>query len=57
MKNIKLLVKTNRVIFGITLLLYLTIFLGLYAQIVLGVFQVITALVLAMSWTKLTMAE
>ena len=31
---------------GATLLLYLTIFLGLYAQIVLGFFQVIVALVL-----------
>lgn len=46
MKNINIIVYLNRFIFGTTIILYATIFLGLMAQIVLGGFQVLSAIIL-----------
>ncbi len=53
MKYINIPVYLNRFILGTTLMLYVTIFYGLYAQIVLGGFQLITAFVLLFFWMKL----
>ncbi len=47
MKKIYLI---NQLIFIITLILYLTIVLGLYAQIILGIFQVLSSLLLIFHW-------
>ncbi|AUC75499.1 hypothetical protein [Olleya sp. Bg11-27] len=44
----------NKIALITTLILYLTIFLGLYAQIVLGTLQVISALGLLFIWNKLS---
>lgn len=53
MKNtIKIITYLNRFILGSTLLLYMTVFLGLYAQIVLGAFQVISFLVLLLFYNS-----
>lgn len=46
MKNINIPVYINRFLIATTGVLYLTIFLGLFAQIVLGAFQVLTGFVL-----------
>ncbi|MDT7832246.1 hypothetical protein RQM59_07630 [Flavobacteriaceae bacterium S356] len=54
MKYINIPIYLNRFIFGITALLYLTIVYGLYAQIVLGGFQLITAFILLFLLPKLT---
>jgi len=54
MKYINIPIYLNRFIFGITAILYLTIFYGLYAQIILGGFQLITAFTLLCFWMKLT---
>lgn len=54
MKYINIPIYLNRFIFGITLVLYVTIFYGLYAQIILGGFQLITAFTLLFFWMKLT---
>lgn len=53
MKYINIPVYLNRVILGITGILYLTIILGLYAQIVLGGFQLLSGLILLICWRKL----
>ncbi|MEQ6123016.1 hypothetical protein AAON49_02300 [Pseudotenacibaculum sp. MALMAid0570] len=53
MKYTAILVYLNRFIMGATLLLYLTIFLGLYAQIVLGGFQLLSGLILLFFWPRL----
>lgn len=54
MKYINIPIYLNRFLIGITGMLYFTIFLGLYAQIVLGGFQLLTAFVLLFFWMKLT---
>jgi apolipoprotein N-acyltransferase len=54
MKYINIPIYLNRFIFIATVALYITIFLGLYAQIVLGAFQLITAFVLLFFWMKLS---
>jgi hypothetical protein len=46
MKNLNILIWTNRVVMSITGILYLTIILGLYAQVVLGFTQVLSAIIL-----------
>ena len=46
MKYINTITLLNRVIFSITGVLYLTIFLGLYTQVILGVYQVLIAITL-----------
>lgn len=46
MKYFNTVTLLNRVIFGITLVLYLTVIFGLYAQIVLGAYQVLIAVTL-----------
>lgn len=43
---IKVINWINRGVFSITVILYLTIFLGLYAQIILGITQVVSAIIL-----------
>ena len=43
----------NKWSFIITLILYLTIYLGLLAQILLGFFQVIIAVIVSCNWKKL----
>lgn len=53
MKYINIPIYLNRVILGITGVLYFTIFFGLYAQIVLGAFQVVTGLILLLVINKL----
>lgn len=45
---------TNKIILITTLVLYLTYYLGLYAQIVLGIVQVISALLLLFQWELFT---
>lgn len=54
MRNINILIYINRVFMGLTALLYLTIVFGLYAQVLLGIYQVLIAMFLAMNWLKLT---
>lgn len=54
MKYINIMIWINRIIFGITAILYLTIFLGMYAQIVLGISQVLTAIILLFFIKKLS---
>ncbi len=49
----KLIYIINKVILILTLLLYLTLFLGLYAQIVLGVTQVLSSLILIFYWKRM----
>ncbi|MGV6830846.1 MAG: hypothetical protein ACWA5P_04675 [bacterium] len=49
----KLLYNINKYALVITLVLYLTIFLGLYAQIVLGIIQVLTSLILILAWKEI----
>ncbi len=44
----------NSTCFTITLLLYITIFYGLMAQVFLGSIQVIIAIILFIYWNKLT---
>ena len=46
----KILYVINKTILIITALLYLTIYLGLYAQIILGVIQVFSSLTLLFFW-------
>ncbi|ARV09233.1 hypothetical protein BTO05_06095 [Winogradskyella sp. PC-19] len=48
----KIIYYLNKFTFYTTLLLYITLFLGLYSQIVLGVLQVISALILFLYWKK-----
>lgn len=44
----------NKISFIITLVLYLTIVFGLYAQIVLGAIQVLSSLFLIIFWKKIS---
>ncbi|WP_047545243.1 hypothetical protein [Psychroserpens sp. Hel_I_66] len=44
----------NKVLFIITLVLYLTVVFGMVSQVILGGFQIITALILFLSWKKLS---
>ncbi|WCO00987.1 hypothetical protein [Psychroserpens ponticola] len=44
----------NKVSLIITFVLYLTIFLGMYAQMVLGALQIISALILFFFWKQLS---
>lgn len=46
MKNISIPVYINRFLMFITVALYFTIIFGLYAQVVLGAFQVLTGFIL-----------
>lgn len=48
----KIIYYLNKFTFYTTLLLYLTIFLGLYSQIVLGGLQIISAMTLFLFWKK-----
>ncbi|WP_452221654.1 hypothetical protein [Lacinutrix salivirga] len=50
----KYLYNTNKIILIITALLYLTLILGLYAQIVLGAVQVISSFLLLAVWSKMS---
>lgn len=50
MKKINILKGINTTLMILTVLLYVTIYLGLIFQIVLGVYQVITALVMLFYW-------
>lgn len=50
MKALKII---NTGILIITLLLYITIYYGLYSQIILGIVQVITSLILGINYNKL----
>lgn len=54
MRSISIIRNINRVVLGVTIVLYLTVIFGLLAQIVLGIFQLIVALVLVFNWSKLT---
>jgi len=44
---------TNKAILIITIILYLTLILGLYSQIVLGAIQVITSIILLFYWKRI----
>ncbi|MFC0604740.1 hypothetical protein [Winogradskyella pulchriflava] len=46
------LYKFNKIILIITLILYLTLILGLYAQIVLGAVQLLSAISITFLWEK-----
>ncbi|MGH1383318.1 hypothetical protein [Kordia sp.] len=48
----KFIYNINGIIYSITLLLYLTIILGMYMQIVLGIFQVLFFLILLFNYDK-----
>lgn len=43
----------NKVILIITAILYLTLYLGLYSQIVLGITQVLSSLILLFYWNRI----
>ncbi|WP_347922648.1 hypothetical protein [Pontimicrobium sp. SW4] len=49
----KILYILNKAILIITAILYLTLFLGLYSQIVLGLMQVFTSIILLFYWKKI----
>ena len=49
----KIIYKINKWSYIITLALYLTLFLGMYAQIALGAIQIILALIISVKWKKL----
>jgi len=53
MKRFEYLHTINLVFYSLTLALYLTILLGMYAQVVLGAVQIILAFVLLAHWKKL----
>ena len=46
----KILYRINQIVFFITVTLYLTIFLGMYAQFVLGIVQVLSAIIAFYFW-------
>lgn len=50
-------VMINRVLMILTVVLFATIYLGLYAEVALGIFQVLTALILLCLWKKLPRKE
>lgn len=50
----KILYSVNKAVLIITILLYLTIYLGLYAQIVLGVVQVLSSFLLLFFWKSIS---
>lgn len=49
----KILFTINRVVLIITITLYLTFILGLYAQIILGIVQVLSSFILITVWKDL----
>lgn len=49
----KILYRINQIILIATLILYITIYFGLLSQILLGIIQVISALILFSFWKKL----
>ena len=53
MKYIKFLTYLNRFIFGATIILYATFFFGLFAQIVLGGYQILLAFILLLYYKKI----
>ena len=53
----KIIYTINKVILIATLLLYLTIFLGLYSQIVLGTIQVLSSLALIFFWKRIAIKQ
>ncbi|MBU3010639.1 hypothetical protein KO506_04460 [Polaribacter vadi] len=57
MKYIIYLVYLNRFIFGATIILYATIFLGLMAQIILGGFQLLTAIFLMFLYNRINQSR
>ncbi|TYA69825.1 hypothetical protein [Seonamhaeicola marinus] len=50
MKALKII---NMVILTITILLYITIYYGLYSQILLGIVQIVSSLILGLNYRKL----
>ena len=48
----KIIYYLNKFVFIITLVLYLTLVYGLFAQIILGVIQVLSAIILFSYWKK-----
>ena len=54
MKYIIILRYVNRAFFALTLCLYVTILLGLYAQVVLGAYQLLVGLILLFFLKKLS---
>ncbi|WP_282044202.1 hypothetical protein [Winogradskyella flava] len=48
----KVLYQFNKIVLIITLILYVTIFLGLYAQIVLGGIQILSAIGITFLWNR-----
>ena len=54
MRNINILIFVNRFVLVMTVILYITFVYGLYAQLLLGVFQLITGLGLLLFWKQLT---
>lgn len=53
MKYIKIIKNINRVLLAFTLVLYITIFLGLYSHIVLGAFQLLVGISLFYFWNRI----
>lgn len=53
MKYINILIRLNKFFIVVTIVLYATIFLGLLAQIVLGGFQVIVAVILSICYKRI----
>ncbi|NRD20990.1 hypothetical protein HNV08_13115 [Winogradskyella eckloniae] len=49
----KTLYQLNKIVLIITLILYLTLILGLYAQVVLGAIQLLSALSITCYWKQL----
>lgn len=52
--NAQLIHKVNKWSFSITVILYLTVFLGMIAQLVLGCIQIILAIIISSRWTELS---
>lgn len=50
----KLVTNLNRIMLVLTVVLYLTLIYGMLAQILLGFFQLMVAIVLGMRWFRLT---
>jgi predicted neutral ceramidase superfamily lipid hydrolase len=55
MKIINIAKYLNRVIFALTLMLYVTVILGLYAQVVLGAYQLLVGFILLFFLKKLSL--
>ena len=51
--KMKIIYYINKIILLLTAILYITIFYGLYAQIVLGFIQVLSSLILLFFWKRI----